>query len=210
MLKMVTPRSGRPTQAQLEERKARVLRVAEDLFLSRGFAETTVAEIARRSQVSPRLITGHFGDKAEIFSEIIMQANSRALDESDLPGHADTLESFLFGAAKFAWKVAYAPHAISFLRTVVGEGGRFGEVTAVIAKRASDDFFQKMEGIFAHLIARGMILPDDPARLAKYFVDLVVGFSLVQAGMGYWDRVSDDAELRDKIAFFCHGLKLPS
>jgi hypothetical protein len=63
-----------------------------------------------------------------------------------------------------------------------------------------------MEGIFADLIARGLLARNDPARLAKYFVDLIVGFALVQAGMGYRDRVSDDAELRDKITFFCRGM----
>lgn len=202
-------RRGRPTPLQLEKRKQRVLEVAGALFVRHGFAGTTVSEIAKRSRVSPRLISAHFGDKTRIFAEVIRENNSQALHLAEETGPGGSLEEILFGVARFAWTMAYSPSAISFLRLLVGEGGRFTDKTSEIAKRASDDFFGRMEGIFIDLMQRGLVPDGDAQRLAKYFVDLIVGFSLVQAGMGYWDRVPDDDEIKDKIGLFCRSIALP-
>lgn len=198
--------TGRPTTAQLAQRKARVLQVAEKLFTSHGFAGTSVAEISKLSRVSPRLIASHFGDKSAIFSAVIDVRSERAFTLATDATAADCLEDILFGAARFAWTVAYAQDAVEFQRLVVAEGSRFTEATSNIARKASDHFFGEMEAIFEITAQKGMTPAGDYSRIAKYFVDLIVGFSLVQAGMGYWDRVPDDAELRDKIRFFCRSL----
>lgn len=197
---------GRPTPADLETRKARVLEVAEALFVRRGLSATSVNEIARRSGVTTRLVTAHFGSKIDLFLRIITDKNARALDLVAEAGKGEKLDEILFDMAKFAWNVAYAPSAIDILRIVVGEGERLLETTSRIALDASDHFFRGMEDIFKELIRRGLISDPDAAKLAKYFVDLMVGFSLIQAGMGYWDRVPSDAELRDKVGFFCRGI----
>jgi TetR/AcrR family transcriptional repressor of mexJK operon len=207
MPKVKAPKSGRPTQVQLEERKARVIDAARQLFLSRGFVGTPVSEIARRSGVTPRLIAAHFGDKADIFIEIFRQANELAFVGVFQPDEGDTLEEVLLRAARFAWTMAYSPQAMRFLRMVVGEGERMASMTSVIAEKSAIHFFGEMELIFDDLMIRGAIAKKDSKRLAKYFVDLIIGFSVVQAGMGYWDRVSDETELRDKVAFFCHAIR---
>lgn len=200
------PVRGRPTQSELEKRKARVLEVAEDLFMTRGYAGTSVSEISKRSRVSPRLIASHFGDKAEIFTQIINARNVRASLLAEETSFGDTLEGILFGAAKFAWTAAYSPGAIRFLRLVVGEGERFETHTAMIAKVSSEQFYGDMEKIFARLKERGLVEISDPARAAKFFIDLIVGYSPPQAAMGFWDRVPDDNELRDKVAFFVRAI----
>ncbi len=201
---------GRPTQDELDLRKSRVLEVAGALFISRGFSATSVAEIARRSRVSPRLVAGHFGDKEQIFAQTITERTANASGAFAIPTNSSDLDQILFDAAKFAWDLVYSPPSISFLRMLVGEGDRFQKMTAEIADKSSRHFFNTLESLFTDLIARGLVEPEDPAKLAKYFVDLVVGFSLVQAGMGYWDRVSDDDELRDKIRFFRQAITKPT
>ena len=49
--------------ARAEQRRANVFAVAHDLFVERGWAATTVAEIAERSGVSPQLIFSSMGGK---------------------------------------------------------------------------------------------------------------------------------------------------
>lgn len=49
--------------ARAEQRRANVFAVAHDLFVERGWAATTVAEIAERSGVSPQLIFSAMGGK---------------------------------------------------------------------------------------------------------------------------------------------------
>src|ERR1700753_3015639 len=171
------PRRGRPTQSDLEKRKARVVQVAEDLFMTRGYAGTSVSEISKRSRVSPRLITAHFGDKSEIFTQVINQRSLRASLLAEKTSAAETLDEILLGAANFAWTAAYSPGAISFLRLVVGEGERFENHTAEIARNSSLYFYGSMEKIFADLKERGLVEVDDTALTPKMFIHLAIAHS---------------------------------
>ena len=110
------PPRGRPTQSDLEKRKARVLEVASKLFMTRGYEGTSLAQVSKLARVSPRMISAHFGNKADIFTQVI---NARTVSASLLAAETatgETLEDILYGAAKFAWTAAYSPGAVSFLR----------------------------------------------------------------------------------------------
>jgi AcrR family transcriptional regulator len=201
------PPRGRPTQSDLEKRKARVLEVASKLFMNRGYEGTSLAQVSKLARVSPRMISAHFGNKADIFTQVI---NERTISASLLAAETatgDTLEEILYGAAKFAWTAAYSPGAISFLRLVVGEGERFETHTSEIARVASKLFYGEMEKIFVDLVERKLISVPDPAAISKYFIDLMIGYSPPQAAMGYWDLVPDCDELKGKVHFFCLGLE---
>ena len=201
------PPRGRPTQSDLEKRKARVLEVASKLFMNRGYEGTSLAQVSKLARVSPRMISAHFGNKADIFTQVI---NERSISASLLAAETatgDTLEEILYGAAKFAWTAAYSPGAISFLRLVVGEGERFETHTSEIARVSSILFYGEMERIFADLVERKLISVANPAAISKYFIDLIIGFSPPQAAMGYWDLVPDGDELKDKVHFFVFGLE---
>ena len=70
--------------------------------MTHGYAGTSMSDLSKRTRVSPRLITAHFGTKAEIFTQVIQARNSKAFLlalESSLSG---SLEEVLLGAAKFA------------------------------------------------------------------------------------------------------------
>jgi AcrR family transcriptional regulator len=201
------PPRGRPTQSDLEKRKARVLEVASKLFMTRGYAGTSLAEVSKLARVSPRMISAHFGNKADVFTQIILERSAVASQLAAETSSGTTLEEILYGAARFAWTAAYSPGAISFLRLVVGEGERFETHTAEIARTTSAVFYGEMERIFVDLAERKLISISDPKAISKYFIDLIVGFSPPQAAMGYWDLVPDDDEVRGKVHFFCLGLE---
>jgi AcrR family transcriptional regulator len=199
-------RPGRPTTDDLEKRKAKVLGIAEELFLSRGYLGTTVAEVAKRARVSPRLIAAHFGDKAGLFMRIIEGWSAGFARNAPDQDFDQPLEAILYDAAKFAWETAYSPESIRMLRLVVGEGDRFEAHTSEIARTSTRNLMAPLEATFSDLAARGLIASNDPHRACKFFLDLIVGYSPPQAAMGYWERVPDDAELRGKVRFFCRAL----
>ena len=64
-------RAGRPTKADLERRKARIIEVAEAMFIEQGFAATTLEGIAREAGVATRTLYHHYGDKAALFRVIV-------------------------------------------------------------------------------------------------------------------------------------------
>ncbi len=69
---------------------SRVLRVAEGLFLKKGYNATTIREIAAASKVSNATIVKYFGGKPELFVCMVAEATKRligatAVDFADLP-----------------------------------------------------------------------------------------------------------------------------
>jgi AcrR family transcriptional regulator len=199
-------RAGRPTTVDLEKRKAKVLAIAEELFLTRGYLGTTVAEVARRARVSPRFIAGHFGDKAGLFMRIIDGWSARFARHAPEQDFDKPLEEILYDAAALTWQTAYSQESIRMLRVVVGEGDRFQAHTREIARTSTRNLMAPIEAIFAELSTRGLIASSDPIRACKFLLDLIVGYAPPQAAMGYWERVPNEAELRGKVDFFCRAL----
>jgi AcrR family transcriptional regulator len=71
-----------------EERKAEVLAVATELFLSHGYAGTTMAEISRAAGVAPAAVYWYFPSKDDVFAAVMdrmLSREIRILDED----HAD-------------------------------------------------------------------------------------------------------------------------
>ncbi len=62
--------SGSPRPRDAKATKAEILATAEALFLAKGFANTTVNEIAERVGVAKSLIYHHFGSKERLWQEV--------------------------------------------------------------------------------------------------------------------------------------------
>lgn len=60
--------SGR--QARAQETRQRVIDVAHDLFISRGYGRTTIADIARAADVSVETVYSAFGNKAALLRKV--------------------------------------------------------------------------------------------------------------------------------------------
>src|SRR6201981_2782983 len=60
------PRSG-SGEPRAQESREEILRAAPGLFATRGFHETSMAEVARAARVSKALIFWHFKSKEELF-----------------------------------------------------------------------------------------------------------------------------------------------
>jgi TetR/AcrR family transcriptional repressor of mexJK operon len=68
----------------------RVLKIAERLFLEKGYTATTIREIAAASKVSNATIVKHFGGKPDLFVCMVAEATRRligatAVDFADTP-----------------------------------------------------------------------------------------------------------------------------
>jgi AcrR family transcriptional regulator len=68
----------------------RVLRVAERLFLKKGYSATTIREIAAASKVSNATIVKYFGGKPELFVSMVAEVTKRlisatAIEFADMP-----------------------------------------------------------------------------------------------------------------------------
>ena len=70
---------ARRTAQEAARTRASILRAATRLFADKGFADTSLDEIARRSRVTKGAVYHHFADKRAIFAEVF-GAYERELD----------------------------------------------------------------------------------------------------------------------------------
>ena len=120
---------GRPARtagaagAPADEVRARLLRVAQELFAERGYAAVSVRALARAARVSPAMIAYYFRDKSglldavldDIFERLILQLRELA---DTAPGTADAPERLI---RLYAETFAREPWLPSFiLREVLG------------------------------------------------------------------------------------------
>lgn len=85
-------RPGRP-KAGSEDKKARILAEALTLFSTRGFAATSLADIARASDISKAGLLHHYSSKDQLLAAVLEERDRRTM--SRLPGEAAGAEAAL-------------------------------------------------------------------------------------------------------------------
>jgi AcrR family transcriptional regulator len=85
-------RRGRPPDRRSEETQARILRAARECFSRAGYAQTSLADIARAAGVTPRAIYHYADSKPRLFALAAEQAYERFVDEivARVFAHEDT------------------------------------------------------------------------------------------------------------------------
>jgi AcrR family transcriptional regulator len=98
-------------QAQAQETRRAVLNAALELFTGRGFAETSIREIAEHAGVSEQTVYNAFGDKIGLLYGAVMEYQDLAVGEEDaaflaaLQAEADPLKRIRMAArsSREAW-----------------------------------------------------------------------------------------------------------
>jgi AcrR family transcriptional regulator len=90
-----------PFKARLsrEERRARILDAAEDLFARRGYDAISLAEVAKTADITKAVIYEHFGAKTELYISVLEQRSSELValvyERMDALGESDSAEDSL-------------------------------------------------------------------------------------------------------------------
>ncbi|MFE9207232.1 TetR/AcrR family transcriptional regulator [Micromonospora sp. NPDC007230] len=115
-----TPRKrGRPTAQERERRRDQILDAAVTLFVSKGYGQASIDELAASARVTKRTIYTYFGDKAEVFTAAIESFRAAAL--TDLTGRDESL-------AELGARLVFALHsdeAIGLHRLMIAEAVQF-------------------------------------------------------------------------------------
>ncbi|HMO67847.1 MAG TPA: TetR/AcrR family transcriptional regulator [Novosphingobium sp.] len=204
-VKRARNKAGRPTAADLARRKDRVMEVATDLFLARGYAATSLVDIARGAGVATRTLYQHFGDKEAMFREVIFaRDHGYAISPPTLlPG--DSLHDALMRAGEYAHAVTFRERSIGLMRLMIAESARFPDFMTSVAVSIFTRFRRNVEKLFIQLEQAGMIPADDHARSAELFVDLVLGNHPIMLYTNWDAEVPGREDLADRVAMFIKG-----
>ena len=124
------PRAGRPTREQAQARLAELLDTALDLFLAKGFEQTTVEAVAAAVGMTKRTVYARFPDKAALFKAAVRRAIERTRTSPEALAALDSgeLETTLVAFAQ--WRVAHVtkPEGLRLQRILATESYRFPEI----------------------------------------------------------------------------------
>lgn len=140
-----TAKRGRPTADERGRRRTRILDAAVGSFGDRGFAGSSLDEIAAASGVTKRTIYTDYGDKAAVFDAAVEREHDRI---RAIAAEGSTLQQV---AAELVF-VLHSDAAIALHRSVIAEAPRFPE----LARR----FYAAGPGHSIALLARYLPDPD--------------------------------------------------
>jgi TetR/AcrR family transcriptional repressor of mexJK operon len=196
---------GRPTTQDLEQRKTRIIEIATALFLEKGFAETSLVDVAKQSGVATRTIYQHYGNKEDIFRAVL--ENSSATGEPELPtiDTSGNLFDVLSSTAHYICAYTLSPQSLPVLRLMVAESQRFPDFMRQTFEILHDRLHGSVIAVFEKLAAEGKIPDGNHAKSVKYFIDLLLGNAPMQLNMNWIKSGPSEEEIRDKTELFIAG-----
>lgn len=148
----------------------RITQVAAELFAERGYAGTTVAQIADAADVSRALLFFHFGSKEGLLDAVLDRARTElnaVFEEADGPTGLAAMRSFLEARTKFFIERPQAAR----LAMVLGSEAMSTAQHAAIFLEFQQKRVKLFERCISEAIAEGSLRSDvDGAELAHLLV----------------------------------------
>jgi AcrR family transcriptional regulator len=158
----------RPGLRERKKRKTRetIIKVALELFVERGYEETTIAEIADAAEISPRTIFAYFPSKEDILfydmPETLERLAQVLQDRPEGASALDALRDFIAGTLSPATSDA---HDVALRRRIVIAGNetlrrnqraRFAPFEQLMAEAIAEDLHAGPDDIRPRMIAAAL------------------------------------------------------
>jgi TetR/AcrR family transcriptional regulator, mexJK operon transcriptional repressor len=176
--------SKRGRGPSLSKRRA-IFDSARKLFLERGFAGTTIEDVAAAAGVSKQTIYTQFTDKETLFAALVTADVGRQ-DEPDHPlvdtmPRTDDLERDLREFARFHLALVMTPELLRLRRMLIGEAERFPNLARAWYDSGPERSCRIFQRWFRALTRRGLLDTPDPGLAAQTFNWLVLSIPLNKA-----------------------------
>jgi TetR/AcrR family transcriptional regulator, mexJK operon transcriptional repressor len=177
---------GRPGGQTGEDRSARkrraVVEAATTLFLRRGYLGTSMDQVAAFAAVSKPTLYKFFGDKEQLFTEIVLGTLDRAGDpfraEVASLARTEDLPADLRSLARGYLATVMQPVVLQLRRMVIGSAPQLPDLARAYYERAPEQTIRALAQCFGQLADRGLLQLDDPNVAASHFAFLVLGHAL--------------------------------
>jgi len=179
-------RGGRPARADALRLRQRILEVATELFLAKGYGSTTIEAVAARAGISKRTLYHRFDDKSVLFAAVVHEIIEQIRPPAGVPLiEGATLREVLRRLAGMILRAALSPQAIALHRLVMAESARFPElVRAVHGDGSAREATTLIGGLLAREPRDSMLSVEKRAFAAEQFIFMVVTLPQRRA-MGY-------------------------
>ncbi len=208
-LKAVRPGVGRPSRAQQERRHDELLNIALDIFLEKGFEQTTIEEIATQVGMSKRTVYARYADKGALFKATVRQAVERYTVPREALEKIATcdLEETLVAIARLRITNVRTPVATKLQRILTTQSYRFPELFNTAFEEGAGPTIDFISDLFVRYSAEGKINVTEPHRAATAFLSLVVGgpARIIVSG-NKLDDAAIEKHVRFAVGIFLRGI----
>jgi AcrR family transcriptional regulator len=153
-----------------DERADLIIAAALVAFGENGYANTRLADIARRAGVSTSTVLRYFPSKDEIFREVVRTTLLGSLslrDDAAVPAQEPSAADAVRALARRYWTTMERPELAAIVRLTIGELPRFPELAVFHATEALERFVRTLERVIERGIARGELRPVDARAAAR-------------------------------------------
>jgi TetR/AcrR family transcriptional regulator len=176
-----------------DEPRDLILAAALVVFGENGYADTRLADIARRAGMSTSTMLRYFPSKDEIFREVVrstllgsLSARDDAPVQASEPSAADAVRAL----ARRYWTTMERPEMAAIVRLIIGELPRFPELAVFHASEALERFVRTLERIIHAGIARGELRPVDVRAAARTILATLAAHALWFAYPGIYAGIT--------------------
>jgi TetR/AcrR family transcriptional repressor of mexJK operon len=147
--------------------------IAEQTFLERGFADTTMQMIAERAGASKETLYRHFASKELLFAEIVSRKASEISGPDAAVARGGSPERVLCELGTGLLRTILTGPASCLFRTVVSEAARTPELGDLFYQRGPGLTVERLTAYLERVSKSGELQCDDPLTAARLFLGAV-------------------------------------
>ena len=180
-------------------RRMELADVAEQVFLERGFSNTTMQMIASRAGGSKETLYRHFASKEALFAEIVGRKAARISGPESALARDGTPEQILFELGHSLLSMMTRRDTSSLFSVVVAEAPRSPELAAIFYAHGPGATLQRLTDYLRAATRRGDLCCHQPLRAAKLFLGAVVAQHHLYSLIGQPPMPVSEAEIREHV-----------
>jgi len=199
---------GRPKD--LAKREA-ILEAAKSLFLSLGYANTSMDAVAAAAGVSKLTVYSHFTDKQTLFCSAVMATCQIQLPDLlfEYPVGAQ-VEDVLLNIARGFQALISSDEAVKLSRLIMAQGSLDPSFGQYFYEAGPKRVLAGMEALLRGAHERGLLRIDNPLRAAEHFFCLVKGapdYRLLLGCAGPLQGDEAEAHVREVVGVFLRAYR---
>ncbi|ROL85322.1 TetR/AcrR family transcriptional regulator [Pseudomonas chlororaphis] len=199
---------GRPKD--LAKRQA-ILEAAKTLFLSNGYANTSMDAVAAEAGVSKLTVYSHFNDKETLFSAAVAAKCEEQLPTLifELPAGMP-IESVLLNIGRGFHLLINSEESLNLHRLIMALGSQDPKLSQIFFEAGPQRMVQGMERLLTRINQSGALRIDKPRNAAEHFFCLLKGTANFRLLYGCGEPLSDEAaeeHVREVVGLFMRAYR---
>ena len=200
---------GRPKD--LAKRQA-ILEAAKELFLTHGYASTSMDAVATAAGVSKLTVYSHFNDKETLFEAAIV-----ATCQAQLPGlifelpEGVPLEQVLLNIGRGFQVLINSDHSVKLHRLIIAQGHQDPKLGQIFFEAGPLRVLRETEALLRRADERGLLRIANPCTAAEHFFCLLKGGANFRLLLGYappLEAEAAEAHVQEVVELFMRAYRI--